>query len=431
MIKFIGVLLCCCLLSGCSVNNTGKQETGVYVRQDDNSNVEGTNQSDSLDEEANQSDSLDEETVGMTENIGFELKLYKELSKEGKNLVVSPYSLADAVSLLYNAADGETKRQMEKILGLSDDKFNFYRSYDSESKDGLTVANRAFYTDDNVELNLDVLGTSDIQKVNMGKEAVDIINQYVSDNTNNKIQNLLEDGQLDDALLVLVNALYFNQKFNFESKNIKWSDDKYYSAFGDDISLLNIKEATDSIDVLKLDYLDDENKQTTGYSLYIICDSEDSTERGADEYVKGLAEEELSELLDFSNYHGLEGYDEANFIVPDYEIEYKESLTEVLKNMGFTEAFNSYTTDFDRLGPVYIDDIMQAAYIKTDKNGTEAAAATSITMLRSMAMEEMSKRVKNVRADDEFVYVLKDNINDVILFMGKVTETSAFNTAND
>lgn len=369
--------------------------------------------------------------VRSTNDSGFELSLYKELDESGKNLIFSPYSLADAISLLYNAADGETKKQMEDIIGLSEEQFNFYRQYDKAKHNGVSVANKAFYTDRDIELNLDVLGTDEIQQVNMETEAVKVINDYIAENTHNKIQRLIGDGQLDEAVLVLVNALYFNKMFNFEEKTLMWEDGQSYNAFGEDVELTNIKEVGDDIDVLKLDYLEDK-ENISDYSLYIICDSETSTENRANNYVKGLTSDEFRDILDFSDYAGLKGYDKANFVVPDYEMEYKESLSESLKHLGFTEAFSDVTTDFNKLGPVYINDIIQGAYIKTNKSGTEAAAATALISFEATSMEpDKPTRIKHVRADSEFVYVIKDNKADTILFMGKVAEPSAFNNGDE
>lgn len=402
------VLLGTLLLSGCNIQTMGGEASSKEVRE------EGQGISEVLD------------------NHTISLKLYKELDKEGKNLVFSPYSVADCISLLYNAADGKVKEEMQSVIGLSDEQYQVYRGYDEKSKSGVNIANKAFYTDKDIKLNLSVLGTNDLQQLDLDKEGVKVINDFVAKNTNHKITNFLKDGQLQDSVLVLINAIYFNKKFDFKDRTIYWTDGEHYDGFGDNISLVNVKEADKDIDVIKLDYLE-EDKSMSDYSLYIICDSDESEEEKADEYVKGLTGEQFEKLLDFNGYKGLKGYDEANFRVPNYEMRFKESLTQTLKNLGFMEAFNERTTDFDKLGKVYINDILQEAYIKTDKKGTEAAAVTGSIMFAATSMEPEPKKVKYVVADSEFVYVLKDNKTDVILFMGKVSkpEYSGENSESD
>lgn len=365
--------------------------------------------------------------------VNVDIRMYKNFVNKNENWMFSPYSIKDAFSLLYNGTEGKVKDEFETVLGLNEQSVAAIREYDAFIKtsdtDSIKLANRAYVSDDDKirnALDIDVLGLDkdeikDLQ-VDDPKAAAEDINAFVSDTTNEKIENFIsEDFINEDTSLILVNALYFNQAWNFNKGTITWSDGKQYKAFQDkNYSLSNIKEVDDgNIDILRLNYINDESDRNN-YAMTIFCKSENATDNHVDQYVESLSDDGFMDIMNFNDYAGLKEYDKVEFYVPNFEFENKYSLVKKLQDMGMIDAFHS-ADGFKKLGPVYISDVVHAAYIKTDETGTEAAAATGIGM-KTMSARVEEPKVKKVIANDTFVFVISDTNTDDILFMGRVTQ---------
>ena len=336
-------------------------------------------------------------------------------ANEGKNFVFSPYSIRDALSLLAPAADEVALKEFKDVLGITEDRTCF-EVLDTLAKDkeGFDVANKAYLSDTlyEGEINTEYLDVDDFQIINMAGDGADIINSWVSDVTKDKINNLVSKDAITDSALVLVNALYFNQKFKetYEESSLSWNNGDGYVSFVGSAESADVLEPNEDIDVLRLKYAD------TDYSLYIICDNNNSQEKGVANFIKGLSAEEFDALFK----EGEREFDKVTFAVPNFEIDSKDSVANMLGNLGMQAAFDSQNSHFSKLGDVYVSDVIHGAYIKTDKTGTEAAGATAITMERcSAAIDEVTKHVV---ADSDFMFVVRDNKMNTTLFAGMVCE---------
>lgn len=372
------------------------------------------------------------ESVETDPSVHIDIGMYKNFVNKNENWMFSSYSIKDAFSLLYNGTDGATKHEFEDVLGLNEKTVSEIRNYDSSIQssdtDSIKIANRAYVSNDEDTrnmLNIDVLGLDkdeikDLQ-VDEPKTAAEEINTFVSDTTNEKILNFIsEDFISEDTSLILVNALYFNQEWNFDKGTITWNGKRYKGFQHKDYSLSKIKEVDDgNIDVLRLNYINDGNNGNH-YAMTIFCKSENAKENRVDQYFESLSNDDFIAVMDFKDNKNLEGYDKAEFYVPNFEFSNKSSLVEKLKKMGMIEAFTS-DDGFQKLGPVYISDVIQATYIKTNETGTEAAAATGIGM-KTMSAQLEEENIKKVRANDTFIFVISDTDTQDVLFMGRVVQ---------
>lgn len=349
-----------------------------------------------------------------------DLTLYNGLVKQTENWVFSPYSIKDCFSILYDASSGDTRNQLDSVLGFTIMKSGDYTNYDTkinlEEGSGLQIVNKGFINNNKKDtLNLDVLSTSNLEFIDMDEEAVYHINQFVLENTGNKIKDLLSPSSLNkETPLVLVNALYFLKNWNFNDSSIIWSDGNRYKSFSEILGTISVKELNENMDLLRLPY---NSKNSNQYSMYIFSKSYSAEENTVDEYLSTIDEKDFYKLLDFNDYKGLDEYEQVYFNVPNFEISYKESVLKSLEKLGLTDLSN-----FDELGEISISDVFHGAYVKTDKNGTEAAAATAISTNDMASMP--TKPDKEVIVDDDFVFVIKDDTEDIILFMGRVMEPS-------
>jgi len=101
------------------------------------------------------------------------------------------------------------------------------------------------------------------------------------------------------------------------------------------------------------------------------------------------------------------------------------TLNDVLEEMGMKDAFDANLADFSAMTgnkDLYITSVLHKAFVAVDEEGTEAAAATGVIMgLRSMP------RLQTFRADHPFIFTIKDNKTNSILFMGRLCNPAITN----
>lgn len=380
------------------------------------------------------------QTFSLNKDNGSDLLLYNTLVNKSDNCMFSPYSLKDAFSLLYYGTNDTVKNEFKSVLGIDENNVEKIREYDKSAKDidGFNVANRVYINKEmKDDLNVDVLNLDDQLynefDVRNAEAEAERINQFVSDNTNGKITDLVDKDTIKpDSAMILINALYFNQPWDFDEDTIKWKEDgkKYKGFTNSGYSIRNVKEVSDGdIDVLRL-YYDDATYVKEGdiaapkYAMTIFAPSETSNENKVDEYFSNLSKEEFENILDFDDYTGLGNYTEAEFHVPNFEFKNKFSLTDTLKDLGMKETFNAAGDGFLAIGPVSVSDVIQSTYIMTTEKGTEAAAATEIGVAAMAMVEPQEPVIKVVNANDDFVFVISDLETNDILFMGRVNQPS-------
>jgi serpin B len=111
---------------------------------------------------------------------------------------------------------------------------------------------------------------------------------------------------------------------------------------------------------------------------------------------------------------------EVRVYFPRFKSTSEFRLGDTLKTMGMTTAFNPITADFSGMTgnrELYISAVIHKAFVDVDEKGTEAAAATGILMKRASS-QPLTPPV--FRADHPFVFMIRDNRNGSIMFMGRV-----------
>ncbi len=110
---------------------------------------------------------------------------------------------------------------------------------------------------------------------------------------------------------------------------------------------------------------------------------------------------------------------EVQLLLPKFKMRFHTNLEEILSSMGMPLAFSD-RADFSRMTDEHdlkIDRVIHQAFIEVDEEGTEAAAATAVTIIRKTAIED-DKII--FRADRPFKFFIKENESNTILFMGRV-----------
>ena len=381
----------------------------------------------------------------VTGNNKFALELYAKLrSKEG-NLFFSPYSISTALAMTHAGARGQTETQMagglhfpvitkpgtELSSKLIPDRQKFasvfgkiIKDLNNRGKKGgyeLRVANALWGQEgyEFLEEFLELIKTNyggrlnEVDFVRAVETARKTINTWVEKKTNDKIKNLIQKGVLDSMTrLVLTNAIYFKGNWARQFKEDRTKEAPFTLANGRKVDVAMMNQTgqfnymeTESFQGLELPYVDDE------LSMIILLPKEFD---GLDEFEKTLTAENLSKWMD--QLHNRE----VRVSVPKFKMTSQFSLVSVLESMGMTDAFSANAADFSGMNgkrDLFISAVIHKAYVDVNEEGTEAAAATAVTMkLTSVG----PTRIPVFQADHPFLFIIRDNHSGSILFIGRV-----------
>lgn len=364
-------------------------------------------------------------TVSNANNL-FAIKLFKEVSMKAadNNVLISPYSVQLALSMAACGANGNTQEEIIRTLGFGNSSIQDVNEYNAlmqtelESADPnatFSIAN-GFWSSNEIWIkdqfrnvmyyyykaqakNLDFIG---------GK-AEPIINDWVSSKTNGKINNFFMQGELRDAVAVLVNALYFKGKWHYAFD----PDETNQSLF------MNYDGTTSVVDMMQINHFFAYSRVKDGqllsmpfanniFSFDILLPNE-----GVDinTYMANLDADNIP-LLDFN---------ETDLIyvrMPKLKAEVETDLVELLQNMGIHDAFHRDLANFYGMSDfhTFITNVMQKAFIDVNEAGCEAAAVTGV----EVGVESNIDNPNTFFVERPFIYLIRDHNTGTILFMGKV-----------
>lgn len=373
---------------------------------------------------------------------GFAADLWGQIRGDGaSNLVVSPASIEIALAMTYGGARGRTAEQMEQVLHLGDDPAALHaaagatlaRWNDPERETyRLAVANRLFgeqsyqWRDDFLGLTGETYGAplEPMDFRGQPEPARQRINGWVEEQTNDRIQELIPSGAIDDLTrMVLANAVYFlaDWEHQFAAGSTR---DRAFHAPGGDVQAPTMHQTetfgyaeNDQVQVLQMPYAGGE------LGMMVVLPRE----------AGGLGEVEGSLSAD-----GVAGWADAledqrvAVALPKFRVEPGQplALRETLIAMGMTDAFDESRADLTGMAdpaaneglPLYITSVFHEAFVAVDEEGTEAAAATAVVVgVRSAVMPPPTSFV----ADHPFLFFIRDLRTGAVLFMGRVADPTA------
>jgi len=376
-------------------------------------------------------------------NNEFALALFARLGEEQGNLFFSPYSISTALAMTYAGARGQTESQMAKVLYfpivagekvppetlLQPGQFHsafgeVVKALNERAKKGgyeLAVAN-ALWGQKGYKLLGDFLKLieteyggqlAEVDFVRAAEAARKTINTWVEEKTKDKIKELIKPGVLDAMTrLVLTNAIYFKGNWARHFKKDRTRQAPFTLLTGEkvDAAMMNqtdqfgYMEAED-FQALELPYVDNE------LSMIILLPKQ----------IDGLPEfEKTLNLENLSQWVGKLHRREVIVSVPKFKMTSQFSLAAVLKSMGMADAFSPEAADFSGITgsrDLFISAVIHQAYVDVNEEGTEAAAATAVTMrLTSVGPSQTPV----FRADHPFLFLIRDNHSGSILFIGRL-----------
>ena len=432
--------------SGCSSDEVTVEEAEV-VRPDDNKNAqdEGESNGDMSDPNTGsvvvRSISLtDSQKEAVTRNNDFTFNFYRALSKtdglKGKSNVVSPLSLTYVLGMLNAGATGQTSCEILKLLG--------YGNNDSQALNDLCkeLIDNAPIVDESVKLRLaDLVATASNQSITLADDysktvkdyydgeavsldftsqaAVDFINGWCSEKTEGMIPSIVSKDNLVASLLVLLNTVYFNAPWTHPFDKAETKDMEFTREDGVKVTLpmMHREDAVylgseNACQVLGLSYGEGQR-----WTMYILLPYEGKT---VDDVLAGLSAKRLERFAESTSKFVENGKSTAvDVLLPRFKSESSNLLNDVIAGMGAPSMFkpmNEFTGMSPQAKDLFVGLIKQNAAIEVSEAGTEAAAATIVTMLTSDGIHTGS--VPTFHADHPFVYLIQEASSGAVFFIG-------------
>ncbi len=258
--------------------------------------------------------------------------------------------------------------------------------------------------------------------ITLPEESRQIINHWVEDQTEDRIQNLIpEQAITPDTTLVITNAVYFKGKWvlQFSENNTKSATFRT----GQDTSVaVDMMQRTDvdahyayaeteDLQILRMPY---EHESGKALSMLVILPKNDDIALAE----TALPTKELAEAITEMKPT------QVKVFFPKFKLETTYLLPKTLTTMGMPTAFGP-EADFsgmDGTRDLSISDVIHKAFMEVSEEGTEAAAATGVIIGRGMTVENP---VPIFRADHPFIFMITDDETGMVLFMGRMADPTA------
>lgn len=347
----------------------------------------------------------------------FAVKMTKALYKN-ENACISPLSIAAAFGMVTNGAKGETKTELEALLGADVQTINAYfarlMQKSSESKE-LHVANSVWSRKNAVTIENDFLNVvknnylAQFYSASFDGETVKDINNWVYNNTRGGIDKIIDDIDAD-TVLYLLNALDFEAEWKdkFEKNSVK---------SGTFHGVKNEAEVTMMYDS-EQSYIETEKakgfiKPYVGgeYKFAAILPDEDTS---IDDFLSSLTGESLTKILSGAKKTSVE------IGLPKFDFENRFDLIPTLKKLGVNKAFSA-DADFTALGKtsfgnLYIGEVVHKTRITVNEQKTKASAVTEIG-----GKDAAMPSTPPVILTRPFVYMILDS-SSLPVFMGVIAQ---------
>lgn len=359
----------------------------------------------------------------------FALDLYKYLSKNERcNLFISPYSISIAMGMTYAGANGETQAEMSKVLYFPLNDKGFHKDFGNTQKLLLNSGSKG------VEISLANKLWADKQykfqnsytrgvrkNYNAPLARMDFrnspepsrlkINRWVEQQTKNRIKDLLPGGSVTGlTALVLTNAIHFKGQWDNKFLPENTRSDAFFPSSTEKVTCQFMNRdgkyrysKSEMFIALEMPYAG------KVFSMLVLLPHE------------GIELEKVEQSLSNETITLLAGnMEEADVRIsfPKFKFENKHELKPMLSALGMPTAFSN-RADFTRMTKkpdLKIDEVYHKAFVEVSEEGTEAAAATAVVIVRK-AMPMFIDFIAN----RPFLFFIRHRETGAIVFVGRMT----------
>jgi serpin B len=366
----------------------------------------------------------------------FGLEMMQHLG-EG-NVIISPYSIRTALSMLREGAVGVAAKEIDDtIRQVTDDKerrqgyhnlmeiLNPKKSdYTLKTANGVWVSDR-FPVKEDYKKILTADYNSEADEANFEESpdgSKELINRWVSGKTEGKIPDLFPEGSIDPlTVLVLANALYFKADWQNKFDPSKTQKQGFTLMDGSKVDVDMMRMSGDNNGKSpKFPYTEIDGAQVVvmpykGGELQkiILLPPKGSSVTDLEQYLRDDVE-----VLERVFVCGSEKF--SRLEVPKSELRGNYSLVSSLNALGINAVFDRSDVNLSGIGPgpLFVGAVVHQTYIKTDEEGSEGAAATGIATLKGMSLE----RSKVMVIDRPHLEIIASQSTGAVLFMNRIVD---------
>lgn len=346
-------------------------------------------------------------------------------SAEGENVICSPFSFVMALAILLNAVKGDSRNEIQKAVSnnlsvqeITEALGRLQKELSSSdticrfvSSNGVCV--KAELMESMLDEFKDVVVNSfDAELFAADSDMLERINAWVSKKTDGMIPRLI-DNEIPDLKVALINAVSFMAEWEEEYEPDDIYEEMDFTNFDRSVSKVTMLNSCEGEYVENSAYKGViKNYKDGKYAFMGLLPKR----KGKTFFNKALDDADFTEL--YNSREEKEVYTE----IPEFEINRTMELTPFCNSLGINTVFTEQA-DFSGMtskGPLMVDSILQKAYIKVDRAGTKAAAATVEICVAGCAMDFMN--TKEVYFDRPFVYAIINRETGIPVFSGVVNK---------
>lgn len=376
-------------------------------------------------------------------NADFAFDLYGELAaeKSGENFFYSPHSISSALAMTYAGAEGSSESQMRSALQFNLPEKDLHPAFNQLD---LTLEKRADQTGNNktgspfkLEIANSIWGQKNYafeqpfldtlaKHYGAGLRGLDFqekpdqsrktINDWVEQKTENTIKDLLPKGAVTPLTrMVLTNAIYFKASWEHKFDKSNTRKAQFTTAAGNPVQadMMSLKQQNG------LSYAEGGNWKAVelpyvGEKVSMVVIVPDKGKFGAVE--QNVSGSWLQSV--FGKLHG----QAVKLKLPKFDVTSKFSVKKMLQALGMEAPFDENAADFTDIADkeqLFIDDVIHQSFVSVDEKGTEAAAATAVSVGTTSA-----PKFENVSVDRPFLFMIRDRETNAVVFAGRVVDPS-------
>jgi serine protease inhibitor len=368
--------------------------------------------------------------VGSGNSFAFDIfREVIENSEPAENIIISPLSISYALSMTLNGAHGATREAMLgalRVHGITPEEINTACKDLTEALINvdkrviMSIANSVWTEKDfNVkQAFIDILTeyyNAESRDFDITDPTVpDKVNEWIEDKTNGLIKDMLDELP-DNSVMLLINAIYFKGKWKSQFEADETQDQPFYMNSGSSAQVPTMMQKSD-FKVLDGDgFIMGEFPYGQGnFVMDIILPDE---RNGLSALLPSITDDTFAGWVDQLSER------EVDLLLPRFKYDFRKGLVEILTDMGMGIAFTD-GADFTNIAdfpPLLISDVLHQAFIETNEEGTEAAAATIVIVGTTSA----GPTAFTFNANHPFIYIIREVTTGSIIFMGRVGDPRA------
>ncbi|MFW5758889.1 MAG: serpin family protein [Bacteroidota bacterium] len=359
-------------------------------------------------------------------NNQFGIDFFTHIAKdETSNMMISPLSAGIALTMLLNGAENETYNQIKEMLDYDENMTleeinDAYMSLvpqliNADQKVTTTIANAVFYHMnfsfrqsflDQLNNNFDAHAESLDFK---SQQAVHTINQWAGDNTNGKIDNVIQS--IDPlTVMFIMNALYFKGDWSNQFDVSNTTSLPFY--LDNKTQEVEVQTMTGEIPAKTLNNSEYSALELPygrkNFSMVLI-----KPQNTLDDFYNKFTRQTWQEITE--SFQNQENWVPVQVQLPKFSFEYEKTLNKILKKMGMADAFSERLADLSGISEeeLYVNFVKQNTFIDVNEEGTEAAAVTTIGINTESTGPVFF-------ANKPFIFAIRERTTNTLLFMGSV-----------